>query len=536
MFNLLIVDDFEVDRKNLRDLLDSFEDIDINIVGECENGVEAVEFITENKVDIILSDIEMPFMNGLELAKNINVKFPNTKIIFCSLYDEFEYARKALYLNTYGYILKPLDKDELLKCLKETMKDITNETGLKKEYDELKKLLENSKPQLIDNFIKDILYGSVMDEENIWDKKEYLGVKLQQGFFKLVYIEIDDYERITKNKTVEQKQLFTIKVYEKLKEISTELEGFPFTRLDDSHFVYTVSGDTYDKVYEKSKKFANMVINEFKLSDISITISISNECNTVTEVKTLFQQCTYIMRHKFILGNGKILNVEDIPSALQSKDIDLNTMQKDIKFLLNSGTDKDIKKYIDDLLRANSHVLDEIHLRNLCFSIVVCVIFVHSENNESLNIIFEDENLVWERLSKFETLADAHNWIENLLISVNNSLLSKVNNKNTLIAEEIKKFIEKNYMKGISIDTIAAELHYSPNYLSYVFKQTSRETIADYMTKLKIEKAKEMLLDIRNKIYTISEALGFSTTAYFCNVFKKFTSLTPKEYRERHTS
>jgi two-component system response regulator YesN len=539
MYNLLIVEDFKVDRQNLRSILNSLEGIDINIVGECKNGREALEFIGENSVDIILSDIEMPYMNGLELAQNVNVKYPNIKIIFCSLYDEFEYARKALYLNISGYILKPFDKDELLKCLKDVIEQINTESGFRKEhkeYQELKKVLEDNKPQLLDSFMRGIIYGTIADEQDILDKSEYLGVRLSKDLFALVYIEIDDYEKITNNKTVEQKQLFSIKLYERVKETSKKFEGSYIISIDDSHFAYLVNCSLDDDIYGKCTELAIELINEFKLSGVSITISISDACNNIRDIKTLLQQCTYIMRYKFILGNGKVLKSQDIPSGIQSLDIDLNSINVDIKFLLNSGSREDIQKYVSNIFKSDSQMINKEGIRSICLSITLCVIFVLNENNESLNPLFNDINLVWKGLLKFETITDARNWIENILVLANEQLSRKASGKYRLIVEEIEKIIKDNYMKPISVETIADELHYSPNYLSYVFKKETGETITDYMSKIKMEKAKEMLLDIRNKIYNVSEALGYSNSAYFCSVFKKFTSMTPNEYRERNIS
>ncbi|MBU3113306.1 response regulator [Clostridium lacusfryxellense] len=317
MFNLLIVDDFAIDRQNVRVILTDFNEI-INIVGECGNGKEALEFVHENNVDIIISDIEMPFMNGLELAKNINMHFPNIKIIFCSLYDEFEYARKALVLNAYGYILKPLDKEELFKCLMSAISEIEESAGLKKEFDKLKNILENSKPQLLENFIKEILYSEATDEENMWEKAEYLESKLEKGFFKLVYIEIDEYESLTEEKTVEQKQFFTIKVNERFRDISVKFGGVPIIMLDDSHFVYIVNSSICCSVNEKCTDFSVEVVEKFKLSDISVTVSMSDICENISDIRNLLQQCMYLMRYKFILGNGKVIKTGDVPSGVDS--------------------------------------------------------------------------------------------------------------------------------------------------------------------------------------------------------------------------
>ncbi len=534
MFRLLVVDDFEVDRKNIIDTIKGMSDIDIHIAGECENGREALEFIRENSIDIILTDIDMPFMNGLELAKCVNVEFPSVKVIFCSLYDEFEYARKALYLNTYGYILKPIDRIELLECLKSVMGDITSEVGFRKEYEELKQVLEENKPQLLDHLIKDILYGTIKDEEEISYKAEYLGVDTAKPFYALLYLNIDDYQRIMQNKGIEHRQLFTIKVYEKFKQITLCFECPLVTKLDDSHFACIINGVLYEELYKACTIIAKEVIEAFKTSDTSITLAISDICKGVKDVKNLLEQCEYIMRYKFSLGSGKVLTSEDIPAETYSRSIDMNTMQKDIRFLLNSGSEEDIRSYVRELLQDDTDALGQECIRQIGFSVMVSIILVLSENNEKINQAFYSTDSVWEKLLEFETIADIGRWIEEMLIASSEQLAKKTSKKYDCIVAQSKVFINENYMKNIGIESIAEQVNYSPNYLSYVFKKVSGETIADYITKLKIERAKEMLLDISNKIYVIAEALGFSNTAYFCSVFKKATSMTPNEYRERN--
>lgn len=214
--------------------------------------------------------------------------------------------------------------------------------------------------------------------------------------------------------------------------------------------------------------------------------------------------------------------------------IDLNEMQSNIKFLIYSSDTLKIKEYVNNLFKDNTAMLDKRYLTNLCFSLLMCTVSLLNENNENSNILAYNNRLSWQSLLSVENTADAHSLIENLLISINKYLSSKTDTKYSIIANQIKKFIKKNYLKNISVNTIADKLDYSPNYISYIFKQAFAQNISDYITELKISKAKEQLMDLNNKIYFISETLGFSNTSYFCSVFKKYTGLTPREYREKH--
>jgi two-component system, response regulator YesN len=529
---ILIVDDFEADRENLKEMLASITDIDLEIIGECENGFMACDFMAMSLPDIVFTDIEMPLMNGLELAQKVNQLYPNIKIVFCSLYDEFEYARKALYLNSYGYILKPINRDELVNCIMEVTSALDNEAHLKKEHEELKALIENNKLMLIDNFMKGIINGLGVEDQNLWDKVEYFGIRLEQNNFCLVYVEIDDYKMMVQARKVEQRQLVTLRVFEKLKEIAKDFGEFPLILIGDAHFILTLSGLDAPVIIRNAVGFAEAVAAVFKSSDLSLTACVSDICDNIHGVKDLFEECRYIMRYKYILGKGKVLTKTDIPASFLSRDIDLNMMQKDLRFLLNSGNGMEIERYIDDLLNQEVGAVSESHLRNMCFSIVMCIRFVLNEDSESINTVFKEENLIWEKLLTFETIDDAQHWIKNLLVLANEHLSKKTSKKYRIMVEEINNYIEKSYMKNIGLEQIAAELHYSPNYLNLIFKQDTGETIADCILKRKMEKAKEMLTDIHHKIYTVAEELGFSNTAYFCRVFKKYYGITPKECQE----
>lgn len=242
------------------------------------------------------------------------------------------------------------------------------------------------------------------------------------------------------------------------------------------------------------------------------------------------------MINLLIIGNSKsdIQNTENLINILHNSNIkllDLNKIQNNINELLKSSNISEIKKYVDSLFKGDIFTSDQRYTRNLCFSIIMCITSLLKDKNENLNIFSYNDGVLWKSLLNLETSTDAHNLINNLLNFINQYLLNKTNHKYSEIAEEIKKFIKKNYLKNISINSIADKLNYTPNYISYVFKQKFSENISDYIMGLKISKAKELLLDTNNKIHDISETLGFSNTSYFCSVFKKQTSSTPKEYR-----
>jgi len=161
LYKILIVDDFESDRLALRKTIESWNESSIEIIGECETGLQALEFLEELIPDIIISDIEMPTLNGVDMAKIIKEKYNNNiKIIFCTLYNEFKYAKEAIAANSYGYILKPIQSEELCECVERVISEITEEVKSMQEVNSIKKTIEEFKPILADNFLKEMIHKS----------------------------------------------------------------------------------------------------------------------------------------------------------------------------------------------------------------------------------------------------------------------------------------------------------------------------------------------------------------------------------------
>lgn len=535
MYKVLVVDDFYVDRHNISDIIRSFTSIDLEIVGECENGKEAIEMIGNLKPDIVISDIEMPLMNGLELAKCIRMNYPDIKIVFCSLYNEFSYVREALYLENYGYVLKPINPSELEECLKKVCGVFTNNLHTNFIANKQRCMLLESKTVMVESFLKTLVFGLNPNDSNIWDKIEYLGIDLSKGTYILSLIEIDDFNNITYNYSIEQIQIFSLRVFEKIKAIIGLDSNAVLLKVDEIRILIIFSYND-SCIIDDCSKHANIIstsiINEFNNTDISLSLAISGSIGNVCLLKELFEQCRYLLKYKYSLGKGRIISVKDIPENIECVDIDFNAIQKEIRFLLNSGDGKQINEYIQKLYCEVLANTGEAYLKNICFYIIISAQNVLSESNINFQEIFDHEN-IWEKLLKFETIEDAKDWIICILTLISEHISKNAGKRNMKIVEEVKLFIEKCDVKNLSLEIIADHLHYSPNYINILFKKATGETIFDYTNKFKIENAKELLKVPGLKLYEIAEKLGYSHSVYFNNVFRKYTGLSPKDYRER---
>jgi two-component system, response regulator YesN len=540
LYKILIVDDLLADRVNLREIINGFTKMDIVISGEAANGLDAIEAVEICKPDIIISDIQMPIYDGFELAKNVRIKHPEVKIIFCSFYEEFEFVRKALFLGSYGYVLKPVNVEELKQCILNVISDINHELILQeqsRDYIQAQKFIQLYKPIMADRFIYGLLLGledSLSDD--VYDKATYLGIPFIKGLYCLLYLEVDDFDKATAGQNIEQRQILSIRIRERLNEVLAATKYPILSRINESHFVCILQSAEHnaDSVSAALDECCSNILVGFRKSDISITIAVSNVASDIFELKSLYEYCTYLMKYKFMLGGGKIIKGTDVPFVNSYPDIDFNSMIKDVRCLLHSSNSSDIDEYLDRIFMKLPSTLDEQYLKNMCFMLVTCAQIILNENNVVLTDVVQKDMCILDTLKSFETVLAEKSWIISLFRTINDKLTLKERTKNHQIVNQIIKYIEKNYIKNINLDIVAAGFYYSSNYLNRIFKQEMGETIFDYATKYRIEKAKELLCDYKVKLYEITDLLGYSNPAYFGSIFKKFTGLTPKEYRERH--
>ena len=539
LYKILIVDDFLPDKITLREMINRLKGLDTVISCEADNGRQAIEAIKTYEPDIVITDIEMPVCDGFELAKHIRVNYPHIRIIFSSLYEEFKYAKKALFLGGYGYLTKPVNPDELKQCLKNVMGHISQENDLlehSREYMQTKKLLELYKPVMADHFIHNLLLGLESGpSEIIFSKASYFGIPLIKALYSMLLIEVDEFDKATAGQSAEKRQFLSIQIFEKMKEIMVSAVTHILTRIDESHFVIIMQfADHLAAAVESAMdECCNKLLMGFRKTDVTITIVVSNTADNPFDLMNLYEYCSSLIRYKFILGGSTIIKGSDVPFTNSYPDINFNFMIKDVRCLLNSSAPGEIEDYLDRLF-INKSALNEQYYKNMCFMLVACAQIILSENNVAFSDTIQTDMTTLEKLNAFETVMAEKEWISNIFIAIKEKLMKKARSKSRQLVDEIIKHIEKNFFKGINMNTLSAELYYSTNYLNRIFKQEVGETIFDYAIKFRIEKTKELLCNRAVKLYEITSLMGYSNPAYFSAVFKKYTGMTPNEYRERN--
>lgn len=495
---VLIVEDEFIMRQGMKHMIE-WEKEGFTIVGEATNGEEALKLIDELKPNIVISDIVMPILNGVDFSKIVQKKYPEVQIIILSSYDSFEYVKDTLLSGAVDYILKPtLTTNQLLVTLNKAVDRIPG--------------LELVKDQ-------DIYYSNIIEryilgfEDNI-ENKSFFEI-FPNSCFRLLGFNI-------KQSYIRNKKL--LKEYRRIIEDFLINNNYVFIRFIINEDIllylinYKVSNDK-EFINNFTKYIENKVIEE------DLFLIITPKFNNICSVKSIYNNkfLPYLSK-KFYYKKKLILNTEDTISNIDIDKFDTSKYdyllkKKDFIQAINL-----IKDYIDKSILEQ---VDEYKLKNLLKNLLYNLIV----NLESYNLDAE------ELRQKYFKKIDKTLYVEEFIFEFNNILLElkEFINKNINLEEdritEILEYIDKNYNKPLELRDIANEFNLNYYYLSYYFNNHCNEGFSEYLNRIRIEKACDLLKENKRYVSEISSMIGYSDHSYFCRVFKKITGYTPSNYR-----
>lgn len=533
MFRLLLVDDFDIDRENVKDCID-WNRFDIEIVAEAKDGEEAYNIIQQTNIDFVLTDVQMPFMDGIKLAQIIKKTNPHIKVVFMSYYNDFEYLKSAIDVSAYGYILKPFNETEVEEVFSKLLNNHKKEITKAKEHEKLERLLKESKPLLIQNYYKNLLTGKFNDSETIISRAQYLKQPLDKDnyYYRLVMLEID--EEVILNRDIEEMLIYQLNIDELLKNCVECLDIKVCIHIDDSHYALLISADSEQSLFELTNNTISKidVILQSEIYYNTLCVGVSSFTNNVSDIALLYEQCMDTIKYKFFYGKGQVICYEDIKGSNDAPKIRLDNMQEKIKYLIDIHNKEQIKEYIDELFDGMIIAPDNSYIKTISFSVIMCIQTIINEINSSFEDVYGDkENAIWEKLMRFETIVDLKQWMQNIIFFASEYFMNLRNNKNERLVKSIIEYINEHYKENMTVKSISEQLYYSPNYINKIFKERIGRSIPDYLTHVRIEQAKILLKETPYKIYEIVEAVGYNRISHFNSIFKRNTGLTPREFR-----
>lgn len=526
MLSVLIVDDEEWVRYLIKSVVE-WEKQGFKIIGEASNGYEALDLIKSLHPDVVITDIKMPKMDGIEMMAEAKAFMPDTYFIMLSGYDSFEYAQKSLNLGAFAYLLKPVDENQMLGILERLKCQKTKFT----DYENLKVInIEYQKKNLLGNLID----GEMYTDEELARIKEDCSLSHENRSFYVLTIYSGDHGTLPgKDILGDFRGFIEDLVYEAFS--GNRFEIYCLYRKDKFIGIISVPDDENDtQVRSILHSNSICIIEKYRTATgMSITAAYDGPCSDIRFISGLYMRTLRLLDYRLVLGPNRIIDCSDVDSVKKYSFVNHQTEYDLIQALEFGNTEnviRIIKKVFDDI--KNVKYTDPLSIRKSYHKMLYGIIDVGYNTGISMHQIIGDELEVYDHLDKLASL----DYIENVLLQVaekvSNAMHHQAVNK-TSLATKAKEFIRKHYAEDISLETIAESVYMSPYYFSSQFKKEAGQNLSDFITGVRINAACQLLKESKFKIYEIGDKVGYKDPKYFCRIFKKVTGISPVDYRKK---
>ncbi len=538
MITVILADDDFLVRETLFEIV-PWRELGMEVIGQAENGKQALNMCIELKPDILFTDIKMPFLNGLEVAISLQELDISPRIVLISGIQDFNYAKTALSINAAGYILKPIQIKEIIEVLKKIRNSIDMERNRAEVFSRIKLQLDENMHLMKDKFLSNLILGVITDQNEISEKLEYFSIPLDmKDGIAIAILEIDDYSKRVKEKPESYKQFLNFSVKNILEETLNNHQAGVCVYTHDNQFVLMLNKRfcNEDKMDFLFDEIGEMLLD---FNNITISIGVGNQV-TMDTIGISYNNALSALNYKFYTGKNSIIHIEDISNTqklyqLSDSNVyaNLSNMQKELLSQIKLGDLDKLSKTVEKFFSFLTEVkmFTEEYIRGVCIELIINAYQKIFETEIEVQEIFPQYLNSIQSILKAETVIEMKSTVNQVLEHVCSYFNSKYNLKHGNLVAQIKDLAKKRYMDNITLTDIANEVFMSPNYICSVFKKETGETINEYLIKVKMESAKNMLKDTKMKILEIAEKLGYENPHYFSYSFKKYTGQTPQQFR-----
>ena len=542
LYRIILVDDEEEVRKSIIRKID-WTAVGFAVVGDAENGEDALEKIENLEPDVVLTDIRMPYMDGLTLAERIRQKYPSMKIVIFSGYDDFEYAKQAIKLNVTEYILKPVNVEELTAILKRIKTNLDEEIEQKRNVNLLRENYKRSLPILREQFLKDLI-SRPMDGETVQTLLREYDIPLA-GAKKWIAIavELELEQELTQEEAPlplhEEKNLIPISVMQILSENlkpSYRFSLLSFSGSADAKIAGIAAIDENNSQTELINILGDICKEIRKTLKVPVTIGIGHSAQKLDNISRSFQSALDALGYRSVVGTGSTIYINDVEPGIGGKlqfgSEEESALIQAIKFGPEEKIRETVRGIVDRMNEARVHARQQ---QAYILSVANCMIQLIQQYDLNMEEIFAEDPLGPDPFTVIQSMLNRENfsrWLYQTALKINNALSRERDYAARQVIEKAKQYIMDNYQDpGLSVEQICRYLHMSPAYFSTMFKKATGQTYIAYLTEVRLNKAVELLNMTDEKTYVIASQVGYQEQNYFSYVFKKRFGVSPTKFR-----
>ncbi len=538
MIKVMIADDEQLQRQYLRSVLEEQADL-YKVVAEAANGEEAVALGLEYKPDIVFLDIRMPGFDGIEVARRLRVALPSVKIVIVSAYGEFHYAQQAVGLGMAEYLLKPVENDEILNIAAKLADIIEEERSRQRDLEETKATLADAIPFIKIGFVMDLINGNLTDEAEMNSRSEFFG--LSSPLRLAMNIWMDNISAQNNLRSELEKQIIQRQVTEL---IEVALEEWPehfCISLGNGQFTVLLAAE--EDVEDSLLKTMAMTLGESICKSVrdnsstTVTVGVGRSGRGPADIARSYREATVAGEYRILYGGDQPIHADDVEATSEYANVLKQGYEKNLIMAVCMGDwDRTVRSFLS---LWSEYISDDDQIARIRLKISeICSVVVRASVDSGVSF----ENLEESRLNLEHQLAKetSLDMMKEKVVNWLNELVSRIRTsrefRNVNLIDKAVRYIEENYHQEIGLEDVAKQVYLSTCYFSRLFKQVKGWSFTEYLTHVRMEEARKLLVNTSYSVAEISMRVGFRDARYFSQVFKKHTGKTPGTYRRDEAS
>ncbi|ANS74330.1 two-component system response regulator [Paenibacillus yonginensis] len=520
MYSILLVDDETIELEMLRDYI-RWEEMGIYVAGTAVNGKDALEKIEVIQPDIVLTDVQMPLMNGIELAKRVRERYDWMQLVFLTGHDEFAYVKSALNVGAIGYLLKPLDLTEIVAVM-ERVKQNCEEVALKNRSIQVAKA----------NVFKELLFERNPERiENLKSSFCKLARRQEAGVYSLLLCDIHPGAAEDGAILEDEANLFRSLAERFL--AAEKLTGMTVSIRDCEIGVFLERSAKAGSVLEAEQGSMFRIARLWSAflqekAGFPVTIAVNEQIAELTDLAHLYERSKSVLADQFYVGEGTVISGSENRTALHDElmpPFPADRWLEAVNQLDRETVRELVHEYMSGLIRLRAG------RKAVCDWAIQLIGRLEEE-------ILHQSAGGYERGELYYSVYNVRTiqQIEVMVLKAAGETMERLGerfmDKNAKLVHQVCTLIDQTYHEPITINSLSDQVYLSPNYLRSIFKEKTGMTIHDYLTKIRLDKAKQLLADGSLKVQDIARKVGYESTSYFISLFLKNQGVTPNEYRK----
>jgi two-component system response regulator YesN len=528
VIRILIADPDKENRKNFKTYIHSFQ-LGLRVIKEVETGVQILEELDKGEIHLIIADMRLPGLTGYQVFEKMKERHPTVKMILYGSIDEHKYMERALEEGLVAYLFKPVKTQELNRCLMQAKQLFEDLQKQEEEENWLLTLYEQKLPVFQDRFLINLVHGHMEKDSEIERGFQYFHMPLSSAYTVLV-IKVDFFDKITLAVEEKDKHLLIFSVFYKIDRMLASIEnGIAFiNRLDE---ITIVLGNSWS--LEQSLEFAAQVHDKIeKEKQVTVTIGIGTTVQNPRDICISYKQAKAALRHNFYLGNAST-----IPICYVEPDNHI-TYQYPLKkeellvYEVVIGNPVKALKLLDEIfvvLRSCDPLPDKL-VPKIILDIFVSINRYASEQKIQLDDFFAKYISIKELMQK-DGLDDTYVYVKDLLSKICGYIQSLREDKSDWIYQCAKNYVEAFYFENISLVKTAFIVNSTPEYVNKIFQKKENKSFYEYYVKVRINKAKELMVETQLDDFEIAQKVGYQDAKYFNGIFFQTEGISTTDYR-----